>query len=133
MGIFRKKRRRAKHAASRVGDALDSPTAATSLLGETLIIDAPSPGTTWMPGDHALVTWHLQGVTAAPVDVTLVRANGTRVRDVAVLATGLTPIAMRAEIIVPDVPPGDDYAILVTSDDPLQAYSRTLTITVPGT
>jgi hypothetical protein len=132
MGIFRKTRQKAKHAASKVGDALESPATATVLMGDALIIDAPSPGTTWMPGDHALVTWHLKGVTAYPVDVTLVRTKGTRVKDVAVLATGLTPNAMRAEIVVPDVPPGDDYAILVSSDDPLQAYSRTLTITVPG-
>jgi hypothetical protein len=42
------------------------------------------------------------------------------------------PAEKKVTIEVPDVPPGDDYAISISSADPLTVYSQALTITEPA-
>jgi len=38
----------------------------------------------------------------------------------------------RATVELPDVPPGDRYAISISNDDPLTVYSESITITEPA-
>jgi Ser-Thr-rich glycosyl-phosphatidyl-inositol-anchored membrane family len=119
---------RAKNLAGSARAALDSPAAATVLFGDTVVVTAPPKNTTWTPGDRVTVSWTLKGVTANDLGVALVRVKGTRVHDVAVLAAAIAPTSLNVQVTVPDVPPGHDYAIEITSDDPLIAHSPNVTI-----
>lgn len=102
---------------------------------DRLEITCPGDGAVWSPGEEVDVTWNLRGDVRQPLDVALVRQTADQSGpsfgqlDFFVMASGVDPAKKRVTIEVPDVPPGTDYAISVSSADPLTVYSQALTIT----
>lgn len=93
------------------------------LATDRIMATEPRAGATWICGDKVEVGWALTGKTDYPLSVTLVRINGVLAEDVAVLATGVDAAAHTTTVIVPDVDPGADYAIFLSSADPVGVYS----------
>ncbi|MHC0432211.1 GPI anchored serine-threonine rich family protein [Streptomyces sp. O3] len=93
-----------------------------------LRILSPAAGDVWRIGQDVGVTWRLTGDAGHPCDIVLVRGEGERTEGVAELAVGVDPGDLAAWATVPDVPPGDGYAVALTSSDPLTVYSGRLTI-----
>jgi hypothetical protein len=78
----------------------------------------PRVGSVWKIGTTQKVTWD---VTNPPKRITNTKAEIILVKDGLLdfehpLATGLDVLAGQAEVVVPQVVPGDDYQILVFGD-----------------
>ena len=105
---------------------------------DRLEITYPGDDTVWSPAEEIDVTWDLRGDVHRPLDVTLVRQTGDRSGPnfgqltYFTLARGVDPAKKKVTVEVPDVPPGGDYAISISSADPLTVYSRVLTIAEPA-
>lgn len=112
----------------RLWRGLNHPNAAVALEADNLLVRTPGHGALWPAGSRQLVTWQVAGVLGHPVDIELVTVDGGRARTAAVLARGLDPKDLRARVTVPDVR-GGTYRVLVTSADPLDAYSARITVT----
>ncbi|MEZ0108382.1 hypothetical protein ABH920_002380 [Catenulispora sp. EB89] len=113
-------------------------SASTTLpTADRLEITYPGDDAVWSPAEEIDVTWDLRGDVQRPLDVTLVRQTGDRSGPnfgrlaFFTLARGVDPAEKKVTIEVPDVPPGGDYAISISSADPLTVYSRVLTIAEP--
>ena len=111
-----------------------SPTLPTA---DRLEITYPGDDAVWSPAEEIDVTWNLRGDVQRPLDVTLVRQTGDRSGPnfnrlaFFTLARGVDPAEKKVTVEVPDVPPGGDYAISISSADPLTVYSQVLTIAEP--
>ncbi len=105
---------------------------------DRLEITYPGDNTVWSPAEEIDVTWDLRGDVQRPLDVVLVRQTGDRSGPnfgrltFFTLARGVDPAEKKVTIEVPDVPPGGDYAISISSADPLTVYSQVLTIAEPA-
>lgn len=123
---------------AKVDEVLMHPTSPAFPNADRLEITYPGEGAVWSPAEEVDVTWKLIGDVQEPLDVSLVRQagdqSGANYGQLAfiTLATGVDPAKKKVTIEVPDVPPGDDYAISISSADPLTAYSHAVTITEPA-
>ncbi|MFJ3221146.1 GPI anchored serine-threonine rich family protein [Kitasatospora sp. NPDC086801] len=93
---------------------------------------SPRAGTVWRTGERVDVTWD---VSDPPTQIT----NRTglialRVGDVTlldrILASDFDILLGRVEVTVPDVPPGDDYRVVLSGDS--GNWSEPFTITSDG-
>ncbi|MFP3990954.1 GPI anchored serine-threonine rich family protein [Streptomyces sp. E11-3] len=109
-------------------DAPPAPGTGPRTAADAVQILSPATGDTWRVGQDVGVTWRLTGVTGHPCDIVLVRGDGARIEGIADLAVGVDPEDLTAWVTVPDVPPGDGYAVALTSSDPMTVYSGRLTI-----
>jgi hypothetical protein len=99
-----------------------------------LKITSPSAPAEWTPGEYVDVTWRLDGEVTNPLDIALVVPTGGPRGELSyiVIASGIDPRRGKWTIEVPDVEPGDDYALRFSNDDPLTVYTQAMTITEPG-
>jgi hypothetical protein len=123
-----------QEADQKVDDVLMHSTAPAYPNADRLAITHPGEGAVWTPAEEVEVSWSVKGEVSSPLNITLVRATGEALGELAfvTLATGIDPKQGRATVEVPDVPPGDSYAIGVSNDDPLTVYSERITITEPA-
>ncbi|MFZ3474694.1 GPI anchored serine-threonine rich family protein [Streptomyces sp. 4.24] len=115
----------------RVNRALSHPNAAVLLDADSVLVVTPGPDTVWAPGDRVRIGWRLVGLTGHPMDIALVRVDGSRVsEDLAVLAIEVEPTDLGLTVTVPEnLAPAGNYAIAVTSHDPMAVYSPAFRIT----
>jgi hypothetical protein len=120
---------------AKVDEVLMHPDSPAYPNADRLEITYPGSDAVWTPAEEIDVTWNLLGDVREPLDVSLVRQagdqSGANFGQLAylTLATGIDPAKKKVTIEVPDVPPGADYAISISSDDPLTVYSQAITIT----
>lgn len=119
----------------RVKTALQGPepTPVRSGLGlglatDRIMVTEPRAGAVWTCGEPAAIGWAVTGAADYPVRLTLVRINGVLAEDVAVLAGGVDPALLSVTVTVPQVDPGADYAVFLSSADPAGVYSPTIRI-----
>lgn len=123
---------------AKVDEVLMHSTSPAFPNADRLEITYPGDDAVWSPAEEIDVTWNLRGDVRQPLDVSLVRQAGDQSGpnfgqlEFFVLASGVDPAKKKVTIEVPDVPPGTDYAISISSDDPLTVYSQALTITSPA-
>ena len=123
---------------AKVDEVLMHSTAEAYPNADRLKITYPGEGTVWTPAEEIDVTWELRGDVREPLEVSLVRQTEDQSREnfgqlaYVVLASGIAPADGKVTIEVPDVPPGTNYAIGISSDDPLTVYSQAVTITEPA-
>lgn len=123
---------------AKVDEVLMHPTSPAFPNADRLEITYPGDDAVWSPAEEIDVTWNLRGDVSEPLDVSLVRQTGDQTGPnfgqlaFVVLASGVDPAKKKVTIEVPDVPPGSDYAISISSADPLTVYSQALTITSPA-
>jgi hypothetical protein len=110
------------------------PTAPAYPNADRLEITYPGDDAVWIPGEFIDVSWDLKGDVSSPLNVALVRATGEAFGELSyfTLVEGVEPEKGRATVEIPDVPPGDRYAISISNDDPLTVYSESITITEPA-
>lgn len=117
-----------------IDEVLMHPTSPAFPNADRLEITYPGNDAVWAPGEEVDVTWNLRGDVEQPLDVSLVRQTGDQsgpnFGELAffLLVSGIDPAKKKVTIKVPDVPPGTDYAISISSADPLTVYSQALTI-----
>jgi hypothetical protein len=123
---------------AKVDEVLMHPDSPAYPNADRLEITYPGSDAVWTPAEEIDVTWDLVGDVREPLDIALVRQtedqSGENFGQLAfvVLAEGVDPAKKKVTIEVPDVPPGVDYAISISSDDPLTVYSQAVTITEPA-
>ena len=105
-----------------------APAAGLGLSTDRVLVTEPRTGMVWQAGGSARVGWVLTAAADYPVTVTLVRINGVMAEDIAVLATGVDRSALAVTVTVPEVDPGADYAVNITTADPTSVYSPTFAI-----
>ena len=121
-----------------VDEVLMRPDSPAFPNADRLEITYPGDDAVWVPAEEIDVTWDLRGDVREPLDVALVRQTGDRSGPnfgqlaFFTLASGVDPAKKKVTIEVPDVPPGADYAISISSADPLTVYSHALTIAEPA-
>jgi hypothetical protein len=128
-------RKRLERLDAKVDEVLMHSTSPAYPNADRLAITYPGEDAVWAPAEEIDVTWDLVGEVREPLDVSLVRQagdqSGANFGQLAffLLAEGVDPAKKKVTIEVPDVPPGADYAISISSDDPLTVYSQAVTIT----
>ena len=121
-----------------IDEVLMHPDSPAFPNADRLEITYPGNDAVWAPAEEVDVTWNLRGDVQEPLDVSLVRQTedqtGPNFGQLAffLLASGIDPAKKKVTIEVPDVPPGTDYAISISSADPLTVYSQALTIAEPA-
>ena len=123
---------------AKVDEVLMHPTSPAFPNADRLEITYPGDDAVWVPAEEVDVTWNLRGDVRQPLEVSLVRQTGDQSGPnfgqlaFFMLASGVDPAKKKVTIEVPDVPPGADYAISISSADPLTVYSRAITIAEPS-
>ena len=126
--------RKLHDADAKVDEVLMHSTAPAYPNADRVEITHPADGAVWTPGEEVDISWTLKGEVTAPLSIALVRPTGEAFGELAymTLAADVDPRKGGATIEVPDVAPGDDYAVSVSNDDPLTVYSAPVTITAPA-
>jgi hypothetical protein len=130
MGLFQK----LKDLDQRADAILSHQESIATPNAANLRVTSPAKGEEWTPGEYVEVTWQLQGPVTGQLDIALVVPTGETYGELAYLlvAEDVDPAKGSATFVVPDVAPGEHYAVGFANDDPLTVYSQAITITAPS-
>ncbi|WP_141746867.1 hypothetical protein [Streptomyces agglomeratus] len=119
----------------RATDALFPPRIATrEPASDALLVRAPTGGECWHWVERRQISWRITGGLGHPCCVLLERRTEQgKWSEAAVLASQVDPRALRASVVVPELPEGP-YRVRITSPElPYDACSPPLIISHNGT
>ncbi|MET9509693.1 hypothetical protein ABZX62_14750 [Streptomyces flavidovirens] len=109
-------------------------TASPEPVPDALLVRAPTGGECWTCVERRQISWRITGCLGYPCSVLLERRTEQgKWSEAAVLASQVDPRALRASVVVPELPEGP-YRVRITSPElPHGACSPPLTISRNGT